>query len=73
MRGFTAAALIQQNQNDKAGYTKHIYTKLPVHYLKLIMRGFPGYKSRYTTVFDELRGVMSGIRYYMKNKKQRRD
>ena len=72
MRGFTVAALIQQNQNSKAGYTKHLYTRLPVHYFKLIARGFPRYHSRFTTVFDELRGVWSGLRYYYKNKKRPR-
>ena len=72
MRGFTTAALIQQNQNDNTGYRKHLYYKLPVHYLKLIMRGFPRYHSRYTTVFDELRGVWSGIRYYQRNKNKKR-
>ena len=72
MRGFTAAALIQQSQNSNAGYKKHLYYKIPVHYLKLILRGFPGYRSRYTTVFDELKGVISGIRYYNNHKKRSR-
>ena len=72
MRGFTTAALIQQSQNSNAGYRKHLYYKLPVHYLKLIFRGFPGYRSRYTTVFDELKGVISGIRYYNSHKKKSR-
>lgn len=71
MRGFTAAALIQQSQNNRTGYKKHLFMKLPVHYLKLIMRGFPAYHSRYSTVFDELRGVISGMRYYSKNKRRR--
>jgi glycosyltransferase involved in cell wall biosynthesis len=72
MRGFTVAALIQQSQNSNAGYRKHLYFKLPVHYSKLIARGFPGYRSRFTTVFDELKGVLSGIRYYNKHKRQPR-
>ncbi|HUQ66666.1 MAG TPA: glycosyltransferase [Flavitalea sp.] len=72
MRGFAAAALIQQSQNSNAGYAKHLYYKLPVHYLKLILRGFPRYHSRYTTVFDELRGVWSGIMYYKNHKNQSR-
>lgn len=72
MRGFTTAALIQQSQNSNAGYKKHLYFKLPVHYLKLVLRGFPGYRSRYTTVFDELKGVLSGIRYYNNHKKKSR-
>jgi glycosyltransferase involved in cell wall biosynthesis len=72
MRGFTVAALIQQSQNSNAGYRKHLYYKLPVHYFKLIARGFPGYRSRFTTVFDELKGVLSGIRYYNIHKKRSR-
>jgi glycosyltransferase involved in cell wall biosynthesis len=72
MRGFTVAALIQQGQNSRAGYKKHLYYKMPVHYLRLMMRGFPGYRSRFTTVFDELKGVLSGIRYYNQNKRKPR-
>lgn len=72
MRGFTVAALIQQSQNSNAGYKKHLYYKLPVHYFKLILRGFPGYHSRFTTVFNELKGVASGIRYYNNHKRQPR-
>jgi glycosyltransferase involved in cell wall biosynthesis len=72
MRGFTAAALIQQKQNSKAGYTKHLFFTLPYHYLKLIAKGFPHYRSRYTTVFDELKGVLSGLRYYKDHRNQKR-
>ena len=72
MRGFTAAALIQQKLNHQAGYKKHLFLSLPYHYIKLIMRGFPKYRGRYTTLFNEIRGVFSGIGYYQKNKSKNR-
>lgn len=68
MRGFAAAALIQQEQQEQAGYRTHLYKVLPKYYTKLLIKGFPSYDSRYKTVFSEIRGVLSGIRYFRKHK-----
>jgi glycosyltransferase involved in cell wall biosynthesis len=72
MQGFASATLIQQSQNSNAGYKKQLYLKMPVYYFKLILRGFPYYRSRYSTVFHELKGFLSGIRHYHYNKKRAR-
>ncbi|MEO5998184.1 MAG: glycosyltransferase [Chitinophagaceae bacterium] len=68
MRGFAAAALIQQNQNEKAGYKKRLFRILPKWYWKLIISGFPRYSFQNRTLFSEIRGVISGILFYYKNK-----
>jgi glycosyltransferase involved in cell wall biosynthesis len=68
MRGFAAAAMIQQKQNNKAGYKHHLYTGLPRYYIKLFKRGFPWYRLRYCSLWDEVKGVISGLRFYYKNK-----
>lgn len=68
MRGHAAAALIQQTQNEEAGYRKRLYRDLPKYYLQLLAEGFPGYKLRYKTLFSEIRGLISGILFYRKYK-----
>ena len=67
MRGFAAAALIQQEQNEQAGYRKHLYHEMPVYYLRLLAKGFPLYHSRYRTLFSEISGFISGIVYFRKS------
>lgn len=69
MRGFAAAALLQQEQEPAAGYKKHLTQALPLYYARLIKRGFPSYKMRYRTLGAEMQGVLSGIRFYLKNRK----
>jgi GT2 family glycosyltransferase len=68
MRGFAAAALIQQQQHEEAGYRKHIFRVMPRYYYFLLLRGFPLYRLRFRTVLSEIRGFTSGIIFYMKNK-----
>lgn len=68
MRGFTAAALIQQKLRTDAGYYRHLFLRLPKWYLKEMAKGFPGYKMRYATIFSEIRGVIAGMLYYRKHK-----
>ncbi len=67
MRGFTAAALIQQSQQRNAGYRKHLFLKLPKYYLRMIIKGFPYYTSRYSTIWNEMSGIISGLLYYNKH------
>jgi glycosyltransferase involved in cell wall biosynthesis len=68
MRGHAAAALIQQSQNEQAGYRRRIFNVLPEYYSHLLREGFPMYKRRYRTVFTEIRGLLSGIIFYRKHK-----
>jgi glycosyltransferase involved in cell wall biosynthesis len=70
MRGFVTAALLQQRQHQKIGYKKHIFLVKPIYYLKLIRRGFPNYDNRYSTLTVELKGMISGLFYYYRNKKR---
>ncbi|MBK0401908.1 glycosyltransferase [Adhaeribacter sp. BT258] len=69
MRGYTAAALLQQQQLQQAGYAKQIFWVLPRHYLRLLRSGFPHYSYRYRTIAAEMLGVLSGLAYYIKNKR----
>ena len=67
MRGFTAAAIIQQNQNTNAGYMRHLFLTLPKYYCRLLLREFPNKKSRSRTVWIEVKGMISGLAFYLKN------
>jgi glycosyltransferase involved in cell wall biosynthesis len=69
MRGYTAAALLQQQQLRQAGYAKQIFWVLPRHYLRLLRSGFPHYSYRYRTIVAEILGVISGLVYYIKNRR----
>ncbi len=68
MRGFAAAALIQQEQFRKAGYKKRLFRSLPKNYFSTIINAFPRYSFQNRTLFSEIRGVVSGIFFYYKNK-----
>lgn len=68
MRGFAVASLIQHGHNPSAGYKNHLYIAMPRYYLLLLRAGFPTYKFRYRTLWSEIKGLISGIRYYHKTK-----
>jgi glycosyltransferase involved in cell wall biosynthesis len=68
MRGYTVAALVQDFQLKTAGYKRHILYDIPKYYLLLIRIGFPSYTFRYRTLWSEIKGIISGIRYFYKNK-----
>ena len=68
MRGHSASVLIQHHQNNKIGYKKYLYFDIPRYYFFLIIAGFPNYNFRYQTLRSEIRGLISGIRFYNKNK-----
>lgn len=70
MRGFAAAALFQQEQQKQAGYKKHMLQVLPKYYLKLIRKGFPHYRFQHRTIGTEIRGMISGFFFYLRNKHQ---
>lgn len=69
MRGYAAAALTQQNLQPDSGYKNHIYKVFPKYYFNHILRGFPFYKGRRKTVFQEVKGVISGLLFYHNTKK----
>ncbi len=68
MRGFTAAILIQHQRFRHRGNLLHLFTALPKYYSWLLLRGFPLYGGRYTTIFRELHGIFSGLIFYLKNR-----
>lgn len=70
MRGHTAAALFQHNFVQPVNYRRHIFINLPRYYMRLIQKGFPRYKDRFSTIFSEIKGVVSGIIFYLKNRKK---
>ncbi|MEP6583933.1 MAG: glycosyltransferase family 2 protein [Ginsengibacter sp.] len=67
MQGFTVAALLQQKQFPRAAYKRHIFMNLPRYYFSLIRKGFPFYRAKFQTLPSEMKGVISGLRYYYKN------
>ncbi|WP_207423427.1 glycosyltransferase family 2 protein [Desertivirga brevis] len=66
MRGHVAAALIQQSYHKEVGYKKYLYIDLPRYYLSLLKHGFPNYTSRYKTLRSEIKGVISGVKFFNK-------
>ena len=68
MRGFAAAALIQEAHYKQAGYKKRLFQSLPKNYLKMLALAFPRYSFQNRTLISEIRGVVSGIFFYYKNK-----
>lgn len=68
MRGFTVAILIQYERFRHRGNLRHLFGVLPPYYLSLIRKGFPRYAFQYQTLFHELRGILSGLVYYFRNR-----
>jgi glycosyltransferase involved in cell wall biosynthesis len=68
MRGFTAACLFQQKQRTETGYRRHLLWVLPKYYLHLLRYGFPKYRMRYSTLLAEVKGILSGWRYYLRHR-----
>ncbi|MEX2234085.1 MAG: glycosyltransferase [Cyclobacteriaceae bacterium] len=68
MRGFTVAILIQYQRFGHRGNLQHLFKVLPPYYLSLLKKGFPRYHFQYKTLFSELRGILSGIIYYLRHR-----
>jgi hypothetical protein len=66
MRGFTTAALIQQNQHPEAGYIRHRLRQFPRYYWNLILKDFPHNTLRFKTSV-EIFGIIAGLKYYHRN------
>lgn len=70
MRGFTVAMLIQHQQFSRPGTLEHLFWVLPRYYMKLLRNGFPHYPSQYTTIFAEMKGMVSGLIYFIRHRHQ---
>jgi glycosyltransferase involved in cell wall biosynthesis len=71
MRGFTSAILIQYQRFGHRGNIRHLFLTLPKYYLYLIRKGFPYYRFRHRTLLSEIRGVFSGLLFFLKHRKER--
>ncbi|WP_018611241.1 glycosyltransferase family 2 protein [Segetibacter koreensis] len=69
MRGHAASVLIQHSQNKKAGYRRYLFYEIPKYYLLLFRIGFPSYSFRYRTLISEVKGLVSGVRFFYRNRK----
>ena len=67
MRGSVVAAFIQHKYSKNSGYKKYVYFGLPKYYFLLLRLGFPDYTFRYKTIFTEIKGIISGIKFYYSN------
>ncbi|HEY8781550.1 MAG TPA: glycosyltransferase [Mucilaginibacter sp.] len=67
MRGFTAAALMQQKQVPASGYKNKLKT-FPRYYAVLIIKQFPHYPFQFKTLWAETRGILSGLVFYRKHR-----
>lgn len=67
MRGHAAAALLQHKLHPESGYKQRIFKEFPTYYFTLLLRGFPRYNYRYSTLWNEIKGVISGVAFYYRN------
>ncbi|MBC7688149.1 MAG: glycosyltransferase [Aquabacterium sp.] len=70
MRGFTSAVLIQQQYHPASGYKKFKLRGFIRQYSKALIKQFPAYPLQYKTLLPEIKGVLSGLLFYTKNKKK---
>jgi glycosyltransferase involved in cell wall biosynthesis len=68
MRGFTTAALWQQRQIPELKYKHLLFLYLPIHYIKLLVKGFPAYNERHKTLWVEIKGIASGLKFFYDKK-----
>ncbi|MFD2247982.1 glycosyltransferase family 2 protein [Pontibacter ruber] len=68
MRGHTAAALTQQKQHQQAGYKRYLLKLFLKAYTRSIVKGFPDYQAKYSTLWAQISGAASGLAYYFRNK-----
>lgn len=70
MRGFTAAALFQQQYHPESGYKIFKLRGFIKQYSYALIKQFPHYPLQYKTLLPEIKGVLSGLLFYYKNKKK---
>jgi glycosyltransferase involved in cell wall biosynthesis len=68
MKGHIVAALVQQQQNPKAGYKKYIYNTLPRYYLSKVFRKWKNINQILPDIWNEVSGIKAGLVFYYKNK-----
>ncbi|MDO6436228.1 glycosyltransferase family A protein [Cyclobacterium sp. 1_MG-2023] len=69
MKGHVVAALVQQTQNNNAGYRKYVYVTLPKYYLNKIVKIWKGKGRNFKFLRNEITGVLAGVFFYYKNYK----
>lgn len=67
MRGFTVAILIQYQRFGHRGNLRHL-RRVVLWYARLLKKGFPHYRFQYSTLFAEVKGVLSGLIYYLRHR-----
>ncbi len=73
MRGNTCSLLIQHEQFGHEGNLKRLYQSLPAYYWgRFKERIKHGPKENFGSIFTEIKGCISGWRYYQQVKKQKR-
>lgn len=66
MRGHVAALLIQFERTGHWGNLRRLFLSLPQYYAKLLAQRYAkGYRPRHLTLFREIRGCLSGVRFYL--------
>ncbi|HVB02384.1 MAG TPA: glycosyltransferase [Chitinophagaceae bacterium] len=71
MRGFTTALFIQNEKYHHRGNLHHLYRHLPLHYLRMLALGVRHrFNGRYSTIWQEIGGCLSGIRYYREHRQK---
>jgi GT2 family glycosyltransferase len=69
MRGFTTALLIQYQRFGHRGNIRHLFYTVPLYYAKLVYKGFPYYNFQHQTLLSEIRGLISGVFFYLRHRK----
>jgi glycosyltransferase involved in cell wall biosynthesis len=75
MRGQVASLFVQHENYDHKGNLDRIYKALPEYYFRRFLRRFrTGFTEDYSTIFTEIKGYFSGIRFYRSvSSKKRKD
>jgi len=70
MRGHVAALMIQFERHRHWGNVRRILVSLPRYYAALALKGASnGFSGRESTLPNEIRGGLSGIRFYLRNRR----
>jgi glycosyltransferase involved in cell wall biosynthesis len=64
MRGHATATMIQHKLSNQYGYLTYLRMSLPRYYLTQLRKGFPFYRGRYMTLGNEIKGLISGVKYF---------
>jgi glycosyltransferase involved in cell wall biosynthesis len=67
-RGHVAAALIQHKQYTEAGYNRRVFIEYPFFYIRRLIKGFPTYRFKDRTLFNEILGWCSGVLFFLRNR-----